>query len=98
MVLLALTLTFSTIALQVIAGAVAAALTGRAMTGGGYGLIGDILFGIVGAIAVNFIASTFNIFNISQYGTVGQVVLAIIGSVLLVVIVHLITARRTAAH
>ena len=98
MVLLALTLTFNTLALQVIAGAVAAGLTGRAMSGGGFGLIGDLLFGIVGAIAANFIAGTFNLFNISQFGLVGQLILAIVGSILLVVIVHLVTSRRTAAH
>lgn len=95
---LALTLSFSTLALQVIAGAVAAGLTGRAMSGGGFGLVGDLLFGIVGAIAANFLAGTFNLFNITQYGLVGQLILAIVGSILLVVIVHLVTAKRGATR
>ncbi len=96
MVFLALTLTFSTLALQVIFGAIAAGLTGRAMSGRGYGMIVDLLIGVVGAIAANFIASSFNIFNIQQYGGVGQVVLAVVGAVLLVVIVHLFSSRKVA--
>lgn len=95
MVILALTVTFSDLALQIIAGAVAAGLTGRAMRGGGFGILGDLLFGIVGAIAANFVVSYFKLFNMAQYGLVGELIVAIVGSILLVVIVRLFTYRRT---
>ena len=45
MVLGAFTVTFSDLALQIIAGAIAAGLVGRAFRGGGFGLLGDLLLG-----------------------------------------------------
>lgn len=95
MVVMALTVTFSDLALQIIAGAIAAGITGRAMRGGGFGILGDLLFGIVGAIAANFVVSYFQLFNVAHYGLVGELLVAIIGSILLVVIVRLFTFRRT---
>jgi uncharacterized membrane protein YeaQ/YmgE (transglycosylase-associated protein family) len=51
----AFTVTFSALAAQILAGASAAGLVGRALLGGGFGLIGDVLFGVIGAIAANFV-------------------------------------------
>lgn len=94
MVLGAFTVTFSDLALQIIAGAIAAGLVGRAFRGGGFGILGDVLIGAIGAIAANFVVSYFGLFNLSTYGLIGELILAIIGAVLLVVIVRLFTARR----
>lgn len=94
-VLLAVTLTFSDFALQVIAGAVAAAATGRVMRGGGFGLLGDLVFGIVGAVLANFVVNYFKLFNMSQYGLTGELIVAVVGSILLVVIVRLLTYHRS---
>jgi uncharacterized membrane protein YeaQ/YmgE (transglycosylase-associated protein family) len=96
MVLMGVTATFSDLALQIIAGAIAAGLTGRAMRGAGFGMLGDLVFGIIGAIAANFVVSYFALFNATRYGLVGELIVAIIGAILLVVIAHLFTARRTA--
>ena len=95
MVLAAFTVTFSDLALQIIAGAIAAGLVGRAFRGGGFGILGDVLIGAIGAIGANFVVSYFGLFNISNYGLLGEMILAIIGAVLLVVIVRLFTARRS---
>jgi uncharacterized membrane protein YeaQ/YmgE (transglycosylase-associated protein family) len=95
MVLLALTISFSDLALELIAGAVVGAFTGRAMGRGGFGIVGDLLLGIVGAIALAFVVGYFGIFNIAHYGLTGEIVVAIIGAILLVVITHLVTSRRT---
>jgi uncharacterized membrane protein YeaQ/YmgE (transglycosylase-associated protein family) len=95
MVLGAITLTFSDLALQIIVGAIAAALTGRAMRGAGFGLLGDLLFGVVGAVVANFAVSYFNLFNAGHYGLVGEMIVAAIGAILLVVVVHLFSGRRT---
>ena len=65
---------------------------------GGFGLIGDLLFGVIGAIGANFLVSVFNLFNVDHYGLPGALILAIIGSILLVVLVHLFTFRRSASH
>jgi uncharacterized membrane protein YeaQ/YmgE (transglycosylase-associated protein family) len=95
MILASLTVTFSDLALQIIAGAVAAALTGRAMSGRGFGILGDLLFGILGAIGANFAVSYFDLFNAGRFGLTGELVIAVIGAVLLVVITHLFTMRRS---
>jgi uncharacterized membrane protein YeaQ/YmgE (transglycosylase-associated protein family) len=95
MVLGTVTLSFSDLALQIIVGAIVAALTGRAMRGAGFGLLGDLLFGVIGAIGANFLVSTFNLFNSGHYGLVGELIVAAIGAILLVVIVRLFTSRRS---
>ncbi|HZC06478.1 MAG TPA: GlsB/YeaQ/YmgE family stress response membrane protein [Ktedonobacterales bacterium] len=95
MVFATITLTFSDLALQVIVGAVAAGLTGRAMRGAGFGLLGDLLFGVIGAIVANFAVSYFKLFNSSHYGLPGEMIVAAIGAILLVVVVHLFSGRRT---
>ena len=95
MVLGAVTVTFSDIALQILVGAVAAAITGRAMRGEGFGIFGDLLFGIIGAIGANFVVSYFGLFNSGNYGLVGELIVAAVGAILLVVIVRLFTANRT---
>ena len=95
MVLADFTVTFTVLALQILAGAIAAGIIGRVIQGG-FGLIGDLLFGIIGAVGANFLVSHFNLFNVNQYGLPGALILAIIGSILLVVIVHLFSYRRSA--
>lgn len=95
MVLGAVTVTFSDLALQIIAGAIAAGLVGRAFRGGGFGILGDLLIGAIGAIAANFVVGYFSLFNLGQYGLIGELIVAIIGAILVVVVVRLVTARRT---
>ncbi len=97
MVLAAVTVTFSNLALQVIIGAIAAALTGRAMRGAGFGLLGDLLFGIIGALVANFAVSYFNLFDSGHYGLPGEIIVAVIGAVPLVVVTHLFSRRRTSS-
>jgi uncharacterized membrane protein YeaQ/YmgE (transglycosylase-associated protein family) len=95
MIVAALTVTFSDLALQIIAGAIAAAGTGRAMRGRGFGLFGDLLFGIIGAIAANFVVSYFSLFNLRHFGLIGELIVAIIGAILLVVLVRMFTGFRS---
>lgn len=96
MLLAAFTVTFSDLALQIIAGAIAAGLAGRAMRGGGFGLIGDLVIGVIGAIVANFAIGYFALFNLTRFGLVGEIIVAIIGALLLVMLVHVITSRRSA--
>ncbi len=95
MILAAFTVTFNDLALQIIAGAIAAGLTGRALRGGGFGILGDLVIGVVGAIIANFVVGYFALFNLTQFGLVGELIVAIIGAILLVVLVHLATSRRS---
>ena len=68
MVIFDFTVSFSDLALQILAGAIVAGLVGRILQGGGFGLIGDLLFGVIGAIGANFVVSTFSLFNVAHYG------------------------------
>jgi uncharacterized membrane protein YeaQ/YmgE (transglycosylase-associated protein family) len=96
MVLGAFTVTFSDLALQIIAGAIAAGMAGRAMRGGGFGLLGDLVIGALGALAANFVVGYFALFDLTRFGLLGELIVAIIGAILLVVLVRLVTSRRSA--
>lgn len=94
MALADVTLTFNDLALQIIAGAIAAGLVGRAFRGGGFGILGDLLIGAIGAIAANFVVGFFGLFDLGRYGLIGELIVAIIGAILVVVLVRLFTSRR----
>ena len=74
-------------------GLIAGWLASRFMKGG-YGLIGDIVLGIVGAYFGGFIF-TLVVPN-SSVGFVGSIVVALIGAVILIAIVRALKATRTA--
>jgi uncharacterized membrane protein YeaQ/YmgE (transglycosylase-associated protein family) len=96
MVISDFTVNFSVLALQILAGAIVAGIIGRVVQGG-FGLIGDLVIGIIGAVGANFLVSAFSLFNVAKYGLPGALIIAIIGSILLVVIVHLFSGRRARA-
>jgi len=87
----AMTIVLNDVALWIIAGALAAVVTGRLMRGGN--ILVDILIGAVGAVALNLIVHYFSP-DVLNYGFWGAVVVAIIGAVLLVAIERLLTSRR----
>jgi uncharacterized membrane protein YeaQ/YmgE (transglycosylase-associated protein family) len=71
-----------------IVGAIAGWLAGMVVKGGGFGLIGDIVVGIVGAIIAGWLLPHFNI--AIGTGFVAAVIDAFIGAVILLVVVKLI--------
>ena len=93
MIIADFTVTFTVLVLQIIAGALAAGIIGRILQGG-FGLLGDLVVGVIGAVGANFLVGAFNLFNVANYGLPGALIIAIIGSILLVVIVHLFSGRR----
>ncbi len=69
-------------------GAVAGWLAGLLMRGGGFGLLGNILVGIVGAVIGGFL---FGLAGISVGGgMIGSLITAVIGAAVLLLIVGLI--------
>lgn len=95
MVISSLTVTFSDLALQIIVGAIVAGLIGRVVQGGGFGIMGDLLFGVLAAIGANWVVAYFKLFNLHQYGLTGELIVAAIGAIVLVLLVHVFTYRRT---
>ena len=55
--------------------------------GGGFGLVGNIIVGIVGALVGGFV---FGLLGISAGGFIGSVVMATVGAVLLLFVVKVI--------
>jgi uncharacterized membrane protein YeaQ/YmgE (transglycosylase-associated protein family) len=68
-------------------GAVAGWLAGLLMKGGGFGLIGNIIVGIIGAVVGGFV---FGLLGISAGGLVGSIITATAGAVLLLFLIGLI--------
>lgn len=62
-------------------GLVAGWLAGKLMKGSGYGVIGDIVLGVVGAFVGGFL---FRLVGIAAYGTLGAIIVATIGAMVLV--------------
>ena len=74
-----------------IIGALAGWLAGKLVRGGGFGLIGDMVVGIVGAVIGGWLAGALGV-SIGS-GFIASVITAIIGAVILLVILRAI--RRT---
>lgn len=72
-------------------GAVAGWLAGVIMKGGGFGLVGDIVVGIVGAAIAGYLLPRLGI-HIGA-GIVGAVVNAVIGACILLFVVKLVARR-----
>ncbi len=70
-----------------IIGAVAGWLAGKIMHGGGFGIIGNMVVGIVGAVIGGFI---LGFVGITAGGWIGSIVTATIGALVLLFLVGLI--------
>ena len=69
-------------------GAVAGWLAGSLVKGGGFGLIGDIVVGIVGAVIGGWLAGVLGI--AIGGGLIGSILIATLGAVVLLLIVRVI--------
>ena len=72
----------------ILIGLVAGWLAGQLMKGGGYGVIGDIVVGVLGALLGGFLFSSIGV-SLGG-GLLGSIIVATIGAVLLILILRLI--------
>ncbi|MBV9899067.1 MAG: GlsB/YeaQ/YmgE family stress response membrane protein [Chloroflexi bacterium] len=79
-----------------VVGLVAGWLAGQFMRGGGYGIIGDIVLGVIGAFVGGFVFS-LNMPGASV-GLIGSIVVAFIGAVILIALARAFTGSRAAAY
>ena len=77
----------------IVIGLVAGWLAGKIMKGSGYGILGDIVLGLVGSVVGGFVVGLFMVGNA---GFIGSIVVAVIGACLLIFIVRAISGRRVA--
>ncbi len=75
----------------ILVGLIAGFLAGKLMKGGGYGVVGDIVVGILGALLGGFLFSSLGIS--AGGGLVGAIIVATIGAVVLIFLLRLI--KRT---
>ena len=67
-----------------IIGLVAGFLAGHIMKGGGFGLVGNLVIGVIGALLGGWL---FGVLGISAGGLIGSLVTAVVGAVVLLFIV-----------
>jgi uncharacterized membrane protein YeaQ/YmgE (transglycosylase-associated protein family) len=70
----------------IVIGIIAGWLTGKLMRGAGYGILMDLILGLIGAVIGGWI---FGLLGISSYGLVGSLAAATVGAVVLVAIARL---------
>lgn len=73
----------------IIIGIVAGWLAGKIMKGGGFGLVGDLVVGVIGALIGGFL---FSLLQISAGGLIGRLVIATVGAMLLIAIMRKVKA------
>ena len=76
-----------------VVGAIAGWLAGQFMRGGGFGLLGDIVVGIIGAFIGGFVLTVLGIGG--SAGFVGSIVVAFIGAVILIALLRALAPGRT---
>jgi uncharacterized membrane protein YeaQ/YmgE (transglycosylase-associated protein family) len=75
----------------IIVGLIAGWLAGVIMKGGGYGVVGDIIVGIVGALIGGWLFSTMGVST--GGGLLGAIIVALVGAIVLIFLLRLI--KRT---
>jgi uncharacterized membrane protein YeaQ/YmgE (transglycosylase-associated protein family) len=77
----------------IIVGLIAGWLAGVVMKGGGYGLVGDIVLGIVGAIVGGWLGSSFLGLGVSGIN-IESILVAAVGAIIVVFAARLVSGRR----
>ena len=69
-------------------GLIAGWLAGMLVKGGGFGVVGDMVVGVLGALIGGFLFSTFGVST--GGGLIGSIIVATIGAIVLIFILRLI--------
>ena len=66
-------------------------LAGQIMKGGGFGFVGDLIVGVIGALLGGFL---FGLFGLSAVGRLGSLVTATVGAIALIALLRVINRPR----
>jgi uncharacterized membrane protein YeaQ/YmgE (transglycosylase-associated protein family) len=77
-----------------VVGLVAGFLAGKVMRGSGYGLIGDIVVGVIGAIVGGFLLNLLDPSATGTIGLLGSIVVAFIGACILIALLRAVSGGR----
>jgi len=72
-------------------GMIAGWIAGLVMRGSGFGIIADIIIGLVGAVIGRWI---FSIIGATPHGRIGYLAMSVVGAIVLVALVHALEASR----
>ena len=75
----------------IILGLIAGWIAGLVMRGSGFGIIADILIGLVGAVIGRWI---FSFIGASPHGRIEYLTMSVIGAIVLVAVAHVLEAVR----
>jgi uncharacterized membrane protein YeaQ/YmgE (transglycosylase-associated protein family) len=89
LILADINLSLSNVLWWLLVGLIAGFLASRVMRGGGYGLIGDIVVGLIGAFIGGWLAGLLGIGGSSSL--IVTIVIAFIGACILLAILHAVT-------
>ena len=78
--------------LFIVIGLIAGALAGRVVSGHGYGIVGDIVVGVLGAFLGGWIFATFG--GVAGGGVFFSLFMAFIGAIALLWIIRLVAPAR----
>jgi uncharacterized membrane protein YeaQ/YmgE (transglycosylase-associated protein family) len=78
----------------VVLGLIAGWLAGQFMRGGGYGIIGDIVLGILGAMLGGWVTSVLLNRDMVTGFNIESLIVSVLGAVVLIAISRLFTGRR----
>lgn len=81
-------MTVETLLIILVVGIVAGWLAGQIVSGGGFGLIGDLVVGVLGAFIGGWLLPTLGIYI--GAGLIGAIVSAMIGAIVLLVLLKLV--------
>ena len=76
----------------IVVGLIAGFLAGLVMRGGGFGIVGDIVVGILGAIIGGFVAG---LLGLGASGFVGSIIIAFLGACLLIALLRAVSGGYT---
>ena len=65
-------------------------LAGQITKGSGFGIIGDLIVGVIGAILGGF---AFRLVGLEAFGLLGQLIVATVGAVLLLALLRIVRRR-----
>jgi uncharacterized membrane protein YeaQ/YmgE (transglycosylase-associated protein family) len=82
----------------IVLGLIAGWLAGQFMRGGGYGIIGDIVLGILGAIVGGWLTGQLLGRDIVNGFNIESLIVAVLGAIVLIAISRLFTGRRASGR
>jgi uncharacterized membrane protein YeaQ/YmgE (transglycosylase-associated protein family) len=77
-----------TLIIWLVIGAIAGWLAGQIMKGGGFGLVGDIVVGIIGSVVAGWLLPRVGLYL--GGGFIAEIINAVIGAVILLFVVRLV--------